>query len=65
MPSEQWGEQVTAWVVLRPNIRFDADALVAHARANLAPYKAPKQVIRVAELPRNHVGKLDRKRLKL
>ena len=65
VPSERWGEQVTAWVVIKPHSRFDADALMAHARGSLAPYKAPKQVVRVDELPRNPVGKIDRKRLTL
>ncbi len=65
VPSERWGEQVTAWVVLKPHARFDADSLIAHAREHLAPYKTPKQVVLVAELPRNHVGKIDRKRLTL
>jgi acyl-CoA synthetase (AMP-forming)/AMP-acid ligase II len=54
----QWGEQVTAWVVLRE----PAD-LVAHARSLLAPYKIPKQVFPVQALPRNHMGKIDRKKL--
>jgi acyl-CoA synthetase (AMP-forming)/AMP-acid ligase II len=54
---------VTAWVVVREHSGFDEAALIAHARSSLAPYKTPKQVLRVAELPRNHVGKLDRKKL--
>nr|WP_063779260.1 AMP-binding protein [Kibdelosporangium sp. MJ126-NF4]CEL15847.1 Aspartyl-tRNA(Asn) amidotransferase subunit A @ Glutamyl-tRNA(Gln) amidotransferase subunit A [Kibdelosporangium sp. MJ126-NF4]CTQ93772.1 Aspartyl-tRNA(Asn) amidotransferase subunit A (EC 6.3.5.6) @ Glutamyl-tRNA(Gln) amidotransferase subunit A (EC 6.3.5.7) [Kibdelosporangium sp. MJ126-NF4] len=58
LPDPQWGEQVTAWVVLRG----DAD-LQAHARSLLAPYKVPKQFFEVASLPRNHMGKIDRKRL--
>jgi acyl-CoA synthetase (AMP-forming)/AMP-acid ligase II len=61
--SEQWGEQVTAWVVLRGGATFDANALIAYVRASLAPYKTPKQVFRVDSLPRNAVGKVDRKRL--
>jgi acyl-CoA synthetase (AMP-forming)/AMP-acid ligase II len=54
----RWGEQVTAWAVLRE----PAD-LVAHARSLLAPYKIPKQVFFVPSLPRNHMGKIDRKKL--
>jgi acyl-CoA synthetase (AMP-forming)/AMP-acid ligase II len=61
--SERWGEEVTAWVVLRPDARFSERALIEHARTLLAPYKSPKQVFAVDALPRNHVGKLDRKRL--
>jgi acyl-CoA synthetase (AMP-forming)/AMP-acid ligase II len=60
VPHERWGEQVTAWVVLRDGYEFDEAALIAHARARLAAYKCPKQVFQRAALPRNHVGKIVR-----
>jgi acyl-CoA synthetase (AMP-forming)/AMP-acid ligase II len=60
IPHERWGEQVTAWVVLRDGYGFDEGALIAHARARLAGYKCPKQVFQRAALPRNHVGKVVR-----
>jgi acyl-CoA synthetase (AMP-forming)/AMP-acid ligase II len=60
IPDAQWGEQVTAWVVLRPGYRFDEDALIAHARTVLAGYKCPKRVFQLAAVPRNHLGKTDR-----
>lgn len=40
------------------------EALVAHARARLAPFKAPRWVIFVAELPRTATGKVQRYRLR-
>jgi Domain of unknown function (DUF929)/AMP-binding enzyme C-terminal domain len=63
VPHERWGEQVTAWVVLRDGYGFDEAALIAHARAGLAGYKCPKQVFQRASLPRNHVGKIVRRAL--
>jgi acyl-CoA synthetase (AMP-forming)/AMP-acid ligase II len=60
VPHEWWGEQVTAWVVLRDGHGFDEAALIAHARTRLAGYKCPKQVFQRASLPRNHVGKIVR-----
>jgi acyl-CoA synthetase (AMP-forming)/AMP-acid ligase II len=63
IPSERWGEQVTAWVVVKPGSAFDAEALIVHMRSRLAPYKTPKAVFQLEELPRNHVGKIDRKKL--
>ncbi|HLZ94322.1 MAG TPA: AMP-binding protein [Candidatus Dormibacteraeota bacterium] len=63
VPSERWGEEVTAWVVLKPGEAFDASELIRHARAHLAPHKTPKAIHEVSELPRNPVGKIDRKRL--
>jgi acyl-CoA synthetase (AMP-forming)/AMP-acid ligase II len=64
IPHERWGEQVTAWVVLRDGHGFDEGALIAHARARLAGYKCPKQVFQRAALPRNHVGKIVRSALR-
>jgi acyl-CoA synthetase (AMP-forming)/AMP-acid ligase II len=55
---ERWGERVTAWVVLRDGHEFDEAALIAHARTLLAGYKCPKRVFRLAELPRNQLGKI-------
>jgi len=63
LPHERWGEQVTAWVVVRDGHEFDAAALIAHARTRLAGYKCPKQVFQLAALPRNHVGKIVRSAL--
>ena len=64
VPHPRWGEQVTAWVVLRPGQPLDAGALIAHARTQLAAYKCPKQVFQLAALPRNALGKLDRRALR-
>jgi len=63
LPHDHWGEQVTAWVVLRPGSAFDEAALIAHARATLAGYKCPKRVYPLTALPRNQVGKVVRSAL--
>jgi len=64
LASERWGEQVTAWVVMRPGAPFDAGRLIEHASTLLAPYKRPKEIKRMESLPRNHVGKIDRRGLR-
>ena len=58
-----WGEQVTAWVILRPGHMFDEAALIAHARSALAGYKCPKRVYLLTALPRTPLGKLQRSAL--
>ena len=63
IPHEHWGEQVTAWVVMRPGCELDEHALIAHARAALTAYKCPKQVFGLDALPRNQVGKIVRSAL--
>ena len=60
LPDDHWGEQVTAWVVLRAGHPFDEAALIAHARTQLAGYKCPKRVFLLAALPRNQLGKIVR-----
>lgn len=61
LPSEQWGEEVTAWIVAEETV--DPAALIAHCRTELATYKCPKRVIVVHELPRNALGKVVRGQL--
>jgi malonyl-CoA/methylmalonyl-CoA synthetase len=58
-PSEEWGEAVTAWIVADgdPPTRDD---LLDFAGGLLAPYKRPRLVHFVDELPRNAMGKVRR-----
>jgi malonyl-CoA/methylmalonyl-CoA synthetase len=59
VPSERWGEEVVAAVV--PAGRGDAprdEDLLEFARSRLAPYKCPKRVLVVDELPVNAMGKV-------
>ena len=56
---EQWGQRVCIAVVGD----VDGEKLLAYARTRLAPYKVPKDVYRVAELPRTGTGKVRRSRL--
>jgi O-succinylbenzoic acid--CoA ligase len=56
LPDPDWGEAVTAFVVLREPAT-EAE-LIGHCRALLAAFKLPKRVEQVAALPRNAAGKL-------
>jgi fatty-acyl-CoA synthase len=60
LPSEKWGEEVVAVVVPRSGATVLPEELIAFAKANLAPYKAPKRVIVIPyeELPINYSGKI-------
>ena len=61
-PSERWGEEVTAFVVLDESC--GPDELRAYAAERLAPYKVPKSVEFIDELPRNALGKVLRNELR-
>jgi malonyl-CoA/methylmalonyl-CoA synthetase len=54
----EWGQRVAAAVVLRPGATADPAALQAWARERLAPYKVPREVRLVEQLPRNAMGKV-------
>lgn len=57
LPDTDLGERVVAVVVAREP-RPSEDELADYCRARLAPYKKPRQVVFVTELPRNAMGKL-------
>jgi malonyl-CoA/methylmalonyl-CoA synthetase len=58
VPSERWGEEVVAAVVpAGRGERPQDDELLGFARSRLAPYKCPKRVVIVSELPVNAMGK--------
>ena len=63
VPDDRWGEEVTAWVVLRDGHRLDEAGLIRHVHTVLAGYKCPKRVFQVAALPRNQLGKIVRSAL--
>ena len=53
VPDPRWGEVVTAVVVLRPDATAPTlDDLRARCTDRLAPYKRPRRLAIVAELPR-------------
>jgi malonyl-CoA/methylmalonyl-CoA synthetase len=60
-PSDEWGEIVTAVIVADDGL--DPDALLEYAGGELAPFKRPRQVRFVDELPRNALGKVLRHEL--
>jgi O-succinylbenzoic acid--CoA ligase len=61
-PDAEWGQAVTAWVVLATHVP-DGE-LAAHCRRLVSPHKVPKSFVRVDELPRNAAGKVVRRELR-
>ncbi|HYJ52502.1 MAG TPA: acyl-CoA synthetase, partial [Allosphingosinicella sp.] len=62
-PCPERGQKVKAYVVPAPGYTADA-ALVAilqdHAKAQIAPYKYPREIVFVDALPKTATGKLQR-----
>lgn len=64
IPSEHSGEDVVAAVVPRTPGDLDADEVRAFARGILTPYKVPRRVVVVDELPRSLIGKVLRRQVR-
>lgn len=58
------GEDVVAAVVIRNGAFFDPEALRTFCRTRLTPYKVPKRIVRVPELPRSLIGKVLRRQVR-
>ncbi|MBC8074280.1 MAG: hypothetical protein IAG13_38530, partial [Deltaproteobacteria bacterium] len=59
----KWGDRVVAVEVPR-GAAPTREQLAAHCRTALADYKTPRQLVLIGELPRNHMGKLEKARLR-
>jgi acyl-CoA synthetase (AMP-forming)/AMP-acid ligase II len=64
IPDDKWGEAVKAVVVPRPGHEVDPASVIAWARERIAPFKAPKSVDVIPEMPRNATGKILRRELR-
>jgi malonyl-CoA/methylmalonyl-CoA synthetase len=62
VPHPDFGEAVVA--VITPVGQPDPDALIRELKGRIAGFKVPKRVIVVAELPRNAMGKVQKKLLR-
>ncbi|WP_020671085.1 acyl-CoA synthetase [Amycolatopsis nigrescens] len=66
LPDDKWIEAITAVVVSKEDYQGEVDeaALLAHAKEKLSPFKVPKAVRFVPELPRNASGKILKRELR-
>jgi long-chain acyl-CoA synthetase len=63
-PDPRLGEEVVAFVALRPGAQATPEELTGYARQHLAASKYPRQITIVDSVPLTSVGKLDRKKLR-
>jgi long-chain acyl-CoA synthetase len=65
IPHETWGEAVHAVVVCKPGASVTSDELIAHARARIAAYKAPRGIEFFSDaLPKSGAGKILKRELR-
>ncbi|RRO18976.1 acyl-CoA synthetase [Saccharopolyspora rhizosphaerae] len=60
-PDADLGERIIAWVVRTPGREVAADELVDHVARLLTPHKRPREVRFRDALPRNEMGKVQKK----
>ena len=63
VPDREKGELAKAYIVPRPGAAPTVDSIMAHCRRQLAPYKVPRRVQFVPDLPVNSTGKILRREL--
>lgn len=64
LPSEHSGEEVVAAVVLTPDADVDIEEIRASVRGILTPYKVPRRIFVVDELPTSLIGKVLRRQVR-
>ena len=64
IPSERWGEEVKACVVAKPGMEIEEGDVIAYTRERIAPFKCPKSIDVIPEMPRNASGKILRRQLR-
>ncbi|MEF2255232.1 MULTISPECIES: long-chain-fatty-acid--CoA ligase [Microbacterium] len=65
LPSDRSGEEVVAAIVLDPGVdEIDETAIRDFARSILTPYKVPRRIFVVDELPKSLIGKVLRRQVR-
>jgi long-chain acyl-CoA synthetase len=64
VPHEQKGEIVKSYIALRPDHQATAEEIITYCRNKLAPYKVPKQIEFLPELPKSSMMKILRRELR-
>jgi malonyl-CoA/methylmalonyl-CoA synthetase len=63
LPDDTWGDLVVAAIVEKPGWTTSEGELRAWTRERMAPYKVPKRIVVLEELPRNALGKVQKNTL--
>jgi fatty-acyl-CoA synthase len=60
VPSEKYGEEVMAWVKLKPGAQADEASLIAHCKNRISTYKIPRYWRFVDSFPMTVTGKIQK-----
>jgi fatty-acyl-CoA synthase len=60
VPDTRYGEELCAWITVRPAATLDEDTVRAYCRERLAHFKVPRYVLFVEEFPMTVTGKVQK-----
>jgi fatty-acyl-CoA synthase len=64
VPDEKYGEEIMAWVKVRPGATLDVDAIRAFCQGRIAHYKIPRYVHVTDEFPMTVTGKIQKYKMR-
>jgi fatty-acyl-CoA synthase len=64
VPDDRYGEELMAWVVLRPGAELNEDAVKEFCRGRIAHFKVPRYIKFVDEFPMTVTGKVQKYKMR-
>ncbi len=64
IPHQDFGEAVTAIVIMQPSGNLSEQIIISHLKKSIANFKVPKAVHFMDQLPRNTMGKVQKNLLR-
>jgi len=63
LPDKIWGEEIAAFVVLKPGEKLERRDLIVYCKQSVASYKCPRKVFFVEQLPKTATGKIQKNKI--
>jgi fatty-acyl-CoA synthase len=60
VPDVKYGEELCAWIRVRPGVELDADQVRSYCQGRIAHYKIPRYVRFTADFPMTVTGKVQK-----
>ncbi len=64
IPDEKYGEEIMAFIVRKPDQKISGEDILSFAQSRMTKFKCPVRVSFLEALPKNLVGKVDKKQLR-
>ena len=64
LPDKRYGEELCAWIIVKPGLALDADEVREFCRSQIAHYKVPRYIRFVREFPMTVTGKIQKFRIR-